>query len=95
MIALRRGARELADTATLAVFKVSNKRTETSVRRCVVTGVPLSGVIAFWIVRETTPPTLMAKTFAEGCASPETRFFSLDRVMPNECRRQHARLRAA
>jgi hypothetical protein len=38
-----------------------------------------------------TPPTLIAKTFAVGCATTETRFFSQDRVMPNE-RRQHARL---
>lgn len=35
---------------------------------------------------KTTRPTLIAKTFAEGCATTETRFFSQDRVMPNEGR---------
>lgn len=61
----------MADTATLAVFNAPNKRPATSFLRCVVTGVPLSGVSAFWIVREATSPRLIANTFAEGCATTE------------------------
>ena len=83
MITLRRGARGLADTATLAVFKVPNKRTATSVQSCVVTRVPLAGVISFWMVRETKPIFFIAETFAEDLRHHRTRFFSQDRVMPN------------
>ena len=35
------------------------------------------------------PPMLVAKAFAEGCTTTETRFFSQDVAMPNESR-QHA-----
>jgi hypothetical protein len=89
MIALRPGARSWGDIATAAFFELPNKHTATNVRRSVVTGLPLPWIIAFWIVRERCRPCLIAKAFAEGCTTTETRFFSQNVAMPNE-RCQHA-----